>query len=270
MSYDAFEDSFHDAAPVECYKFIGSFTTYRYTSSDVETTLNGEVYSPVSSKRNALRAGTQDDDSLHLEVQLPFDVEVVKDYAYAESPFNLTLELYRVHRGTSFATDWVLLWKGRITSFSVAGRIAKLRVPSIFSRALQGDLPSAYYQNSCNHVLYDGRCRANRTAFTHTAKVLSVGVNNFEVDDDGFADGVLRAGEAINSRNGERRMILSNSVNLVVLSYPFVDLRDGDLVDLVAGCDHSFATCKSKFNNALNYGGHPYVPSDNPFQGELS
>lgn len=270
MSYDDFELSTHDAAPVECYKFIGSFRTYRYTSADLAQTVNGETYEPIAGKRGTVRSGTQADDTLSLEIELPFDVDVVRDYAYSESPPSLALEVYRVHRGSSFATDWILLWKGKVSAFNVDGRIAKVRVPSIFSRALQGDLPNAYYQAPCNHVLYDSRCKVVRADWAVTTVVNAVGTLSFDVADDGGVDAALKAGEAVNNRNGERRLILNNVAGTVTISYPFVDLRVGDEVELVAGCDHSFATCKAKFNNTINYGGHPFIPADNPFMGEIS
>lgn len=268
-NYDIAEASTHDGSPVECYKFIGTFRTYLYTSADVPVTLNGETYEPIPTSRQSIRAGTQADDNLALEIALPYNVDVVQDYAYAESPPSLVLELYRVHRGTSYATDWVLLWKGRVTSFNVDGRVAKLRIPSIFSSALQGNVPNAFYQNPCNHVLYDGRCGLSRSLFTQLTTVIVAGQTAFEVADDGFPDDYLQAGEAVITRSGERRMILSNVVNVIQITYPFVDLRLGDEVELVAGCDHSWTTCKTKFNNGARYGGHPHLPADNPFQGDL-
>jgi hypothetical protein len=30
-------------------------------------------------------------------------------------------------------------------------------------------------------------------------------------------------------------------------------------VTLFAGCDHTVRTCLSKFDNVLNFGGHPYI-----------
>lgn len=270
MSYEIAENSVHDASPVECYKFIGSFRTYYYTSADTEQTVNGETYQPVAGSRGNVRAGTQSDDSLALEITLPFNLDVVRDYAYAESPPALTLEVYRVHRGTNFATDWNLLWKGKVSSFNVDGRVAKVRVPSIFSRALQGNLPSAYYQAPCNHVLYDSLCKVNRSANLTTTNVTDAAQLTVNVVDDGVADGVLAAGEIVNTRTGERRLILDNLANTIHFSYPFVDMKVGDQVELTKGCDHSFSTCKAKFSNGANFGGHPYIPADNPFAGEVS
>lgn len=270
MSYDVAEQSVHDGAPVECYKFTGTFRTYRYTSSSNRETVNGEEYQPVAGKRGTIRSGTQADDSLALEITLPFNLDVVQDYGYAESPPSLTLEVYRVHRNTNFATDWVLLWKGEVTAFNIKGRKATVRVPSIFSRALQGDLPNVYYQGPCNHVLYDSLCKVSRATHSVTTTTTDVQTLAFSVIDDGGVDGVLAAGEAVCTRTGERRLILNNLAGTVTIGYPFVDLRVGDEVELTKGCDHSFTTCKAKFGNAANFGGDPYIPADNPFMGDVS
>ena len=269
MSYDDYELSAHNGAPIECYKFVGTFTTYRYTSAEVEVTVNGENYIPIPVKRNAVRAGTQEDDTLALEISLPFDVAVVRDYAYAESPPALALEVYRVHRGSNFATDFILMWKGAVTSFAVDGRWARIRVPSVFSRALQSNVPNVYYQAPCNHVLFDARCKVDRATYAHQTTVVDVTGRSILVDDMGAPQNALAAGELVNLRTGERRLILANALDVITVSYQFVDIQPGDQVELVYGCDHSFTTCKAKFNNGINFGGHPFIPSDNPFDGEI-
>ena len=41
-----------------------------------------------------------------------------------------------------------------------------------------------------------------------------------------------------------------------------LDVADGDRVQLTAGCDKRFETCRQKFLNALNFGGFPDIPSE--------
>ncbi len=268
-TYEDFESSTQDGAPVECYKFLGSFRTYRYTSADAPQTVNGETYEPIAVKRGAVKAGTSADDSLSLDLELPFNIDVIRDYAYAESPPSLICEVYRVHRGSDFAVEWALFWKGRATAFTVDGRVAKVRIPSIFARALQGDLPNVYWQRPCNHVLYDSRCKVSRPAHLITTTIIQAGTTAFNVANDGGVANALKAGEAIITRTGERRLIMANLAGTITINYPFVDMREGDEVELVDGCDHAFSTCKAKFANTINYGGHPFIPADNPFSGEL-
>ena len=38
-------------------------------------------------------------------------------------------------------------------------------------------------------------------------------------------------------------------------------------VTLVAGCDHSMAVCAGRFDKLDNYGGFPFIPPKNPFDG---
>src|SRR5208282_842282 len=47
----------------------------------------------------------------------------------------------------------------------------------------------------------------------------------------------------------------------VILFQPMPYLiQVGDTYTISAGCDYSFATCKARFNNVLNFRGEPYVP----------
>lgn len=268
MSYAATEKSVHDAAPIECYRFIGQSRTYRYTSADTELLLGGELYQPLQVTRTAARAGTHDDDRLSLELTLPFDCPLVRDYAYATSPAKLLAEVFRAHRGADLATDYALIWKGNVASYNVEGRTAKLIIPSLFATALESEAANVYYQQPCNHVLYSPQCGLVRAVWTRTAVVLSVAGRQISVSDDGFDNGRLVAGELVNTSNGERRLILSNIDNTLVINYPFVEITPGTIVELVAGCDHSYEAC-GVFNNRLRFGGFRSIPPDNPFIGEL-
>lgn len=271
MTYDESETGIATSRPVEVYKFIGSFATYRYTSEDNNVTVGGEVYLSTALKREALRVATQDDEQIALDIEVPVALQVVQDYGFTSSPPDLDLEIRRVHWGLNFASDAVLIWTGPVNSISIDNQRAKLRSASLFTSALASPLPPRFYQKVCNHVLYDARCTVNPASFTKTDAVVGVIENGtvIDVDDDGFADGVLIAGEMISNRTGERRLITAQASNVITINFPFADLITGDEVTLRAGCDHSFATCGSKFSNQVNFGGHPFIPDDNPFEGEL-
>lgn len=268
--FDDLEKSVASSAPVEGYKFIGSFQTYRYTSADRSILIGGELYTPIAVTRSRVKAGTQEDDNLSLELTIPFDTPVVMDYAYAQTPPKLTLEVYRKQSDDETDLVFSLFWKGLVRGFNVSGRTATVQVPSIFSLALQGEVPSVYYQSPCNHVLYDSRCAVLRADHKFDAVVQAVTSLVITLTSAPTTTNDLSAGEIVNKRNGERRMILSNAGSNVTIGYPFVDILPDDEVELVRGCDHSLATCKAKFNNVINFGGFPYIPADNPFQGEVA
>lgn len=265
--FDDLEQSVASSAPVEGYKFIGSFKTYLYTSADKAQVINGETYLPIAVKRSNIKAGTQEDDNLTLDLDLPFDIDVIRDYAYSQTPPKLTLEVYRQQVDDSFA--WSLFWTGLVRGFNVSGRTAKVQVPSIFSLALQGEIPNVYFQTPCNHVLYDQRCAVLRADHSFDAVIQAVAKTEITLTSEPATAHILAAGEILNLRNGERRLILDNEGSIVQIGYPFVDLRVGDNVELVKGCNHSLAQCKAKFDNVINFGGFPYIPSDNPFSGSV-
>lgn len=267
MSYEDTDDSVASSAPVEGYKFIGSFKTYLYTSADEKILINGENYLPIAIKRANVKAGTQEDDTLSLNLDLPFDIDVVRDYAYAQTPPKLTLELYRQQQDTG---EFVLYWTGIVRGFSVTDRTASIQVPSIFSLALKGEIPNVYFQSPCNHVLYDGRCGILRSDNRVQTTVQATSPLEITLDTEPAAAHILAAGEIVNLRTGERRLILDNNGSLIDIGYPFVDMLVGDEVEVVKGCDHSLQTCKDKFDNVINFGGFPYIPADNPFNGSVT
>jgi len=267
--YEDYEYSSHDGSPVEVYKLTGTFQNYYYTNAQQEITVDGQAYAPALITRNEISIGTQEDSNLDLELELPFDLQLVIDYAFAVSPPDLTLEIRRYHHGSNPATDWIVAWKGRITSFSTSGHVVKALVPSAFSVVMQGEIPSVAYQNPCNHRLYDDRCKLTASSYQQDTTIVSVVNTTITVVDDGFADGYLQAGEIINTTKSERRLIVANVANVLSVNFPFYNAEAGDSVSLFAGCNHSFTACKDKFTNSLNYGGFPFVPAENPFESEL-
>ena len=262
---------------IETYTFTGSFQTYRYTTADRQVRVDGQVHEPAAISRGAVRAGDQSQDQLDVEVTLPVTLQMVQDYAFLTAPPKLQMTLRAFDRDVQnppgsdiySSSNGAVLWSGEVSAFSVSNRQARLRVPSDFTRGLQATAPAVFYQNPCNHVLYGPQCKANRAANTQNTTVASFADNVIGVADDGFADSFLDAGTIQNDRTNERRLIITNVGNVITTNLPFTDVQVGDAVILQAGCDHSFNTCRTKFNNTINYGGHPFIPGDNPFEGSL-
>jgi hypothetical protein len=74
-----------------------------------------------------------------------------------------------------------------------------------------------------------------------------------------FDYGVLTFTTGLNT--GLSMEVKSYTVGQIVLQLPFpYAVAAGDTYSLTAGCDRSFATCKDRFNNVLNFRGEPYVP----------
>lgn len=268
MSHDEREVSTYDAAPVELYEFRGlDGTTYRYTSSPVNVQRGGQLFEAASVDRNQLKAGTQDGDKHNLEITLPARVQLVLDYATRISPPKLDLTIYRYHEGEDPVDDAIIYWVGPVVTFKISGDLATVTSTSIFGTALGGNIPSVYFQSPCNWVLYDGQCQVNRAAWEFTDQPVDVGNNVIKLSaiPPQYSPSDFNGGEIACARTGERRMIvLADGVNMTI-NYPFSDLTTTDDITVSAGCDHSFETCRDKFNNPIRFGGDRFIPYVNPF-----
>lgn len=267
MAYLTDEASVQSGAPREVFRFTGTYNNYYLTSYFDPLTVNGQVYTPLTIERNALKVGTQEEDQLALEVTMPFTHPLIREYAYDQAPPSLLCEIFRVHE-TDF-NDTVLLWKGRVTAFTVEGQIAKLRVPAIFGYIMAGSAPTPRYQAPCNHVLYDERCGVNEILNRHATTVTGFLNNIVTVASSPFTGSDLLAGMIRLNSSGEARMVVSVTGLDITVTYPFSTLSNGNPVQLLRGCDHSFTTCKTKFSNGARYGGTPLVPARNPFTSKL-
>jgi uncharacterized phage protein (TIGR02218 family) len=264
-TYQAKEQSVAEGAPIEAYRFIGTFREYLYTSADVPITLDGNLYEPITIKRNAIRAGTSSEDNLDLELTVPSALELVLDYVFAIAPPDLDVVVYRFHAGTDPDLDRVVYWTGRVAGIALRGPEARVLVPSVFGSLLSAEIPTVYYQTPCNHVLFDSGCKVSRAANEVVTTVSATdGTSVTLASAGGFPDGHFVGGEAV-SEGGERRMVVSHASNLIRVNFPYSNLLEGEGITVSAGCDHSHATCIAKFANAINYGGFPFIPSVNPF-----
>jgi uncharacterized phage protein (TIGR02218 family) len=123
------------------------------------------------------------------------------------------------------------------------------------------------YNRRCDASLGDGRCRVDLQAWQAqgfvaqmpTTSVLQVsGLAGFA---SGFFDrGTLRlANGTVADIETHRR--LEDGLAALSLWLPLEeDVALGAAVTVTAGCDKSFATCRTRFDNHLNFRGFPHVP----------
>jgi hypothetical protein len=70
-----------------------------------------------------------------LDLDIPFDCDVVQDYAFANVPPKLELTVYRKQPDDTFA----IFWTGIVRGFEVADRLGKVKFRRSFSLALSGE-----------------------------------------------------------------------------------------------------------------------------------
>jgi uncharacterized phage protein (TIGR02218 family) len=58
----------------------------------------------------------------------------------------------------------------------------------------------------------------------------------------------------------ESAVVASAGASVTLQRAPAFAVAAGTLVELVEGCDKSLATCATRFANAVNFRGEPYLP----------
>ncbi|TAN00457.1 MAG: DUF2163 domain-containing protein [Rhizobiaceae bacterium] len=145
------------------------------------------------------------------------------------------------------------------------------------------DQPSGRYaRRGCDAELGDDRCRFDLTkaGFSGDGAVVSLetedtliasGLDAFEAG--WFANGLLTWTSGALAGTADRiveHQPRQDGVALTIWRDGPVTAAPGDAFHIVAGCDKSFATCKAKFANFLNFRGFPHLPGNDAAYGYVT
>lgn len=247
---------------IELYAFQSATATFHLTPHEFAVDLGGQAYASAALSRSALALGAEAaKTALHL--RLPPDQALVSHLlasAITGQVTTLTLRLAR-HDGIGWAISGTR-WVGRVLGVEIADDLAQVACESAQVSLKRIGL-RRLYSRQCTHVLYSDACGAQPVA--HSATVQSVAGRRVALV-GGTPPALLAAlpGGLLQLASGARHMIVGADAAGVELLAP-LQLPAGTVVQLVAGCDHSTATCAARFNNLNNYGGFPFLPNKNPF-----
>lgn len=272
MTYIALEAATETGKPLELYRFSNLSEIFTYTSGNDEYTYTSEIYVPRNITRNET-AIDSDQSPANLTLRIPANDEFVVRYRISAPPSRDKLVLYRLHLTDGGTPEVITYFKGEVSSVAFQGDDAIIAAePS--GMVLRRPIPRRSYSNLCGHVLYDRGCKINDLNALFKFDTTALIVNGSSVTLNGAGIGTQAAnffvGGFLDKGSTERRMILAETVvgptsMTFQIPLPFADLSAGEAVVLRAGCNHSLTTCRTKFNNVVNFGGFPWVPTENPF-----
>lgn len=185
-----------------------------------------------------------------------------------------------------------VLFRGEIVRASIRGKVITARCQTggaIFDR----QIPRFRMQTGCNHTLFDTGCGLAKADWKFTATVADPGTPGFPFTfdlsglarvsgaaptftDQWFAGGWIEFGSGT---SWCRRPILrsttvtAGALTVTLGADPLEFPEAGDAVVLYPGCDGRWETCGAyhatnnpagRFNNRVNFGGHPFMPIANP------
>jgi uncharacterized phage protein (TIGR02218 family) len=177
--------------------------------------------------------------------------------------------------------DLVLLWVNwsDTTQFVVliSGNLGEVKRSSSFFEAEFRSLSSRLnqttgrtYQRHCDAILGDSKCKVNLSSFTYSSSILSIdntrifncGLTTLSLDF--LANGKITfTSGVLNGLSFEVKRQSGGKIELWT-SPPF-NFSVGNAFSISAGCDKSGKTCKTKFNNLINFQGFPLIPGNDKY-----
>jgi uncharacterized phage protein (TIGR02218 family) len=242
-----------------------------FTDHDKDLTFDGTTF-----EANAGFSGTEIAESLGLNVDHLEAESAFKSDHLAEEDLNAglyddaTIEIWRVNWAN--VAQRVLMRKGSLGEVTrrEGAFVAEMRGLAHYLNQEFG----RRFQYACDADLGDARCGVNLTLATYkgTGTVLTApsrqrftasGLGSYTAE---FFNGGLVTWTS-GPNNGRKievmRHTLSGSTATIELWLPAgKTIGVGNTFTITAGCDKTFPTCKTKFNNALNYRGFPYIPGN--------
>lgn len=257
-TFDDDEQSIEASQPREGFEIVYGTTTYRLASGSRDIIINGNKYVASSVGRTEIEvsgAGSAKSVSMTIAASHPL---VARYVANGVPPRQISVTIWRLQLRSGLVEQ---LWAGLITSLSFDKHTASFLIPDRIGEATKIRLPVISAARNCQHVLFDGNCRAARAAFlinttvaSHDGRVVNVASMG------GKPDQWARFGELLHAASGERMTISDQTGLVVTMQLPIYEMAGGDAIYVFAGCNRLIDTCFATFNNKDNFGGQPQLP----------
>ena len=251
-------------------------TIYGYTDHDMPLTVGGVVYVPAPGLQRMNLTSTVNDSVSNQEfaagwvVDAGPEVDLLAgklDNAAVEVSFcswkDVSLGKMSVDRGNLGVIQW-----------TADGFRADMQS---HMRQLQRNIGFTYTAN-CRHALFNqfaadriGACTLNEASYTYTGVVSTVLTPKLKFSVTGLSqvsgwctNGVLTwvTGANAGLKTEVKGHVVSATTDIEFFLPAFRNIVIGDQFSITAGCDKTHETCKTKFNNVINFGGFKFIQTE--------
>lgn len=240
----------------ELFTFATVSTTYYYTSYSEDITYGGNLYQAVPIKRSGFTADVVE-GLVRCMVQAPVS-GLFTQYIIGAPFIPISVEIRRIYLDDLVHSE--LRFIGSVNSIAIEKQVASVECLSSMDE-LKRKVPRVVIQSTCNHALYSAGCTILKNNYATNFNFipdaagtrLYLAVGNFTVSQLNFyINGIA---EYI----GDTRFICNQGLNYIDLYFPFFGLSGTVTIKTYAGCDKKVETCRTKFNNEVNFLGMPFV-----------
>jgi len=271
VSYDTCEQSVEDGRPKYRVLFAVGDTEYRYTNDEFIVGDSGGSWIPEAVEFSEF-SQTNEMAKDPLRITLPRTNAFALLFLGQVPEQVVSVTVFRAHTN-DVTEEFRFYWKGRVAGSSVEGDAVSLDCENIFTSLRRPGLREKY-QIQCRHALYGRGCGLDKTDFAVVTTATAASGRTVTIVPDSnafnFTGGMLETADGISR---DISLVSGSTVTLFTALPQLEQAIDDDgpqVVTLYPGCDHSLDTCKNTFNNLLNYGGCPGIPSKNPFGNDVT
>jgi uncharacterized phage protein (TIGR02218 family) len=258
-------------ADLYTFTLVGG-SVLRYSAAPTALNVGGNVFAlgpKFERSKVSVQVGTQVDE---LEIKVYCDTtDLIGSTSFLQAAWQgeldgALLQLERafmpVYSDTSPGT--VVLFAGRISDIDCSRTGIDLKCRSHLE-LLNIQMPRRLWQASCTHIFGGPMCQFNRASlavtFSATANSTTTVIQGAPTSATPFAQGTIVGFSGANAGQSRTITAFASGVSVTV-KLPFLSpVAIGDQFRLLPGCDRTLATCTTAFNNAVHFGGFPFIPT---------
>ncbi len=259
-------------ADLYTFTLVGG-SVLRYSAAPTPIVANGFTFTlgpKFERSKTKTVIGTQVDE-LDIKVY-PETTDLIGDTLWLQAAWQgqldgALLQLERAFMPTYADTSpgTVILFAGRISDLDCSRTGIDMKCRSHLE-LLNIQMPRRLWQPSCTHVFGDAMCQFDRASLQASFASLPGSVETQILSAVNptpaglYVQGTITGLTGANAGYSRTIAQMSNgavTVRLAFLSPP----ATGDQFQLLPGCDRTLPTCTNVFNNAVHFGGMPYIPT---------
>lgn len=249
-------------------------TVFGYTDHDLPLTVNGITYVPAPGLKRANFTATTNDSVSNQEfgsawVDAPEEDLLAGKFDNADievafcSWADVTLGHIVVDRGRLGVIQWTA--DGFRADMQSHMRDLTRNINFVFTAGCRHLL---FSQFDAQHV---GACTLNKASYTYTGTVSALITRRTKFSVTGMSqptgwcsNGILTwtTGNNAGLSHEVKAHTVGATTDIELFLPTFIPIVAGDQFSITAGCDKNSATCISKFNNMINFGGFPHIQAE--------
>ncbi|WP_311337604.1 phage BR0599 family protein [Campylobacter ureolyticus] len=241
----------------ELYEFILENEVIYYTSDLNDIVVNNHTYKSASIYISELSKDSLNDDAA---IVCQASIYPINLFKFFNPSVNVYVRILKENGAQIFV--------GRVKDceFNLSDGKATIRLATL-GGLMKTKIPTRTYSRNCSFECFDKNCALNKDKF----KLTLLGSQCEIAKDFMSIKSPLIKAKPLNYFSGgyvefnrQRSYITKSEGDTIYLMFPLANLNGASVINCYAGCDKLLKTCKSKFNNGVNFGGFAFVPSKNP------